>query len=297
MSNTKKPVPTPNIDLAIKSTTTLDLEGFELGNRIVVSDHYISVSLKNNPNQYAFKIYIRLNAKKMRFENISFQHCIFESCYFNNCVFDSCDFTGCKFIGSNLHQSAFSGCKFEYATFERCQLDDDILVGEAPKEENLKMRFARSLRMNFQQIGDAKAVNKAISLELDATEKYLKKSWSSSENYYKNKYVGWKKIVQFIKWLEFKALDMIWGNGENIFKLLRTIIIVHLIIAIYDTSAFGDQWNLRDYLNSLIASPGVFFGIGSPHQYPIWFSSSVAAMRLIGFAFLTAILVKRFGRR
>lgn len=268
------------------------------GNREVITDFYVGEDVQNERKAFAFKIYVRLNAKKeTTIRNVSFQHSIFDGGYFNNCVFDSCDFTGCRFIGCNFHLTAFTGCKFDYAVFERCQIDDDILEREAPREENLKMRFARSLRMNFQQIGDAKAVNRAISQELEATSSYLKKSWSSSETYYREKYPGWKKLPQFMKWLEFRVLDAIWGNGENTLKLLRTIIVIHLMIAIYDTYKFGNAWDVRDYLTSFAASPGVFFGITYPHTYPVWFSSAIAATRLIGFAFLTAILVKRFGRR
>ena len=132
--------------------------------RKVITDHYIEVE-KGDPSEqknFAFTVFIRLNAIKITFKNVSFLHCIFDNCYLKNCVFDTCDFTGCRFLGSNFHQSAFRGCKFEFATFERTQIDDDILMSEAPREENLRMRFARSLRMNYQQIGDAKAVNKAI---------------------------------------------------------------------------------------------------------------------------------------
>ncbi|MBR8307604.1 pentapeptide repeat-containing protein [Burkholderia cenocepacia] len=267
------------------------------GNREVITDLYIGDAIENKPNDYAFKVYVRLNGRKQTIRKVSFQHSVFEGCYFNSCSFDSCDFTGCRFVGCNFHQSAFSGCNFKYAVFERCQIDDDILQREAPNEENLKMRFARSLRMNFQQIGDAKAVNSAISLELEATERYLKKSWSSKETYYQKKYPGWKKLPQFFKWVEFKILDFIWGNGESTLKLMRTIFVAHILIALYDTGRFGNVWDLNNYLASLAASPGVFFGITSPHPYPIWLSSIIAATRLVGFAFLTAILVKRFGRR
>ncbi|KNH46665.1 pentapeptide repeat-containing protein [Pseudomonas lini] len=262
-----------------------------------MADLYVSRNVENEPKDYAFKVYVRLNAKKQTLRKVSFQHSVFDACYFNKCNFDSCDFTGCRFVGCNFHQSSFSGCNFEYAIFERCQIDDDILECEAPRKENLKMRFARSLRMNFQQIGDAKAVNRAISLELEATASYLKKSWASRETYYRDKYPGWKKVPQLIKWLEFRLLDAIWGNGENTLKLLRSIVMIHLLIAFYDTYQFGNPWDLTAYLKSLVASPGVFFGIATPHPYPIWFSSIVAATRLVGFAFLTAILVKRFGRR
>lgn len=268
------------------------------GNREVLTDLYASGKIENEPKDYALKIYVRLTAKKgLTFKNVSFQHCIFESCYFNHCVFNSCDFTGCRFVACNFHQSSFSGCTFDYASFERCQIADDILDTEAPAQDNLKLRFARSLRMNFQQVGDAKAVNKAISLELQASSNYLRKSWLSRETYYREKYSGWKKVPQFFRWCEFKFLDTIWGNGESTWKLLRAIFAVHIFIAIYDTVYYGDAWNLKHYLASIISSPGVFFGIAAPYGYPVWVLSGITAARLISLAFLTAILVKRFGRR
>lgn len=267
------------------------------GNRESLGDLYFEQNVENEAKDYAFKIYTRVNARKKAFKNVSFQHGVFDACYFNNCVFNTCDFTGCRFIGCNFHQSSFSGCNFEYAIFERSQIGDDILESEAPRAENLKMRFARSLRMNFQQIGDAKAVNKAISLELDATSSYLRKSWSSSETYYREKYANWKRVPQFFKWFEFKALDFVWGNGENTLKLIRTILLMHLLIAGFDVYYFGSWWNLKNFFASLSASPGIFFGIASLHAYPTWVSAAIVAGRLISFAFLTAILVKRFGRR
>ncbi len=269
------------------------------GNRKIVTDYYAKENVENEKNDYAFKIYVRLNAKDKVFRKVNFQHSIFDTSYFNTCIFDTCNFTGCRFIGSNFHLSTFAGCTFSYALFERCQITDDILEQEAPREDNLKMRFARSLRMNFQQIGDAKAVNRAISVELEATASYLKKSWASEETYYRKKYPAWKRVPQFFKWLDFCILHMIWGNGESAWKLLRAIAVIHGLIAIYDTVQFGNALDVRDYLNSLAMSPGVFFGIenASTHAYPIWVLSAITAVRLLGFALFTAILVKRFGRR
>jgi uncharacterized protein YjbI with pentapeptide repeats len=162
-------------ELAQISTSEQFLGGIlkENVSREVVTDFYVPKNVSNQPKNFAYKVFIRLNAKEKTFKNVTFMHCIFDNCYLYKCVFDTCDFTGCRFLGSNFHQTAFRGCKFDFATFERSQLDDDILMSEAPKEENLRMRFARSLRMNYQQIGDAKAVNKAISLELEATSIYL----------------------------------------------------------------------------------------------------------------------------
>ena len=75
----------------------------------------------------------------------------------------------------------FTGCKFDYSIFERTLIDADLLDTECPGQENLKMRFARTLRMNFQQVGDAKAANRAIKVELQATMAHLHKAWRSTE--------------------------------------------------------------------------------------------------------------------
>ncbi|TAN68811.1 MAG: hypothetical protein EPN17_08520 [Methylobacter sp.] len=280
---------------ASENIKTPEDESFKLGNRAVMSDFYVSSDIED---QQFKKIFIRLNAKKIAFKKVTFDHCFFDSCYFNNCVFNTCSFIGCKFIGSNFHLCAFERCNFQYAIFERTQIEDDILDKEAPLEENLKRSFARTLRMNFQQIGDAKAVNKAISLELNATSAYLKKSWSSKETYYSKKYGGFsKRSLQFLRWLEFWILDLTWGNGESVLKLLRTIILVIVCIALYDTLVFHDFYNIHDYIKSLETSSAVFFGFKTPNEYPNICVALISAIRLTLFAFFTAILVKRFSRR
>ena len=267
-------------------------------NRKVVTDYYIPENVSNEPRNFAYTVFIRLNAKEITFKNVNFMHCIFDNCYLIHCVFDSCNFTGCKFLGSNFHQTAFRGCKFEFATFERSQLDNDILMSEAPRKENLRMRFARSLRMNYQQIGDAKAVNKAISLELEATSIYLYKSWRSGETYYKEKYPGLLNgIVQFLRWSEFWILDFIWGNGESILKLLRSILLSIFMIAAYDTNTNGSPLNIGFYWSSLQIAPAVFLGILSPHNFTIGVLSIITGAKFVSIALLTALLVKRFSRR
>jgi hypothetical protein len=266
--------------------------------RKVVTDFYVPKNISTELENFKFKVFIRLNAKNITFKNVSFIHCIFDNCYLNHCVFDTCDFTGCKFLGSNFHQTAFRGCKFEFATFERSEIDDDILESEAPREENLRMRFARSLRMNYQQIGNAKAVNKAISLELEATSIYLYKSWRSGETYYKEKYPGLLNgIVQFVRWSEFRLLDFVWGNGESILKLLRSILLSIIIIAAYDTNTNGSPLNIGFYLSSFKIAPEVFLGISSPDNFTKGVLSIITGTRFVSIALLTALLVKRFSRR
>jgi hypothetical protein len=291
-----------NTEVGTAAEATHQFAGDEVlkrGNRQVITDFYFDGNIADEPTKFEFKVFIRLNSrKKVKFERVSFKHCIFDGCYLTHCAFDTCDFTGCRFIGSNFHQSSFAGCNFEYATFERTQIDNDILTSESPREENLRMRFARSLRMNYSQIGDAKAVNKAISLELQATATYLFNSWKSDEIYYRKKYPGLiNGVVQFVRWSEFWILDFVWGNGESILKLLRSILVSVIMIAAYDTNVHGNPLTIGFYWSSFQNAAAVFLGVLSPHYYSVTALSIIAGMRFVSIALLTALLVKRFSRR
>ncbi len=161
---------------------------------LVKSERHVCIDMRFRSDissaNFSNFLFQRLIAKERKFVCIDFRYTIFDSCYFRNCVFDSCDFTGCRFVGSNLHGSCFVGCKFDYVNFERTLIDDDILETSCPSLENLKMRFARTLRMNYQQIGDVKSANKAKRVELEATQLHFFKAWRSRESYYRKKFVG-----------------------------------------------------------------------------------------------------------
>lgn len=270
---------------------------FSPGNRQVITDHYVPKSVTDEVTAFKLKIFTRLNASKIKFKNVSFEHSVFDGCYFKNCTFDSCNFTGCKFVGSNFHQSSFPGSRFDYATFERCQIDSDILSAWNPKEENLKMRFARSLRMNFQQVGDAKAVNEAITLELHATSRHLLESWLSEDDFYRRKYRGLQRIRQFLAWVEFWILHFVWGNGESITKLLRSIVLAMVVIAVYDANAFKSSATIVDYWESLKSAPAIFLGTLTRPFHSTGAAAIIVGTRLVALSLLTALLVKRFGRR
>ena len=213
-----------------------------------------------------------------------------------DCVFDSCDFTGCRFIASNLHGSKFPGCKFDYATFERTDIDSEVLDESCPPFENLKARFARTMRKNYQQLGDSDGVNKAISVELRATETHLLKAWQSNESYYRKKYAGAKKIKMWAKWASFKILDFIWGNGESPLKLIRTILLVLFVMALVDAFVWRSAEHIG-IVHALLSAPQILLGTHTPEALPGWYLAIVFALKIIAFGFFTSILIKRFSRR
>jgi hypothetical protein len=241
--------------------------------------------------------FVRLVAKGRVFTRVDFRYCTFEACYLRSCKFDSCDFTGCRFIGTNMHGATFSGCKFEYAIFERTDINNEVLSSSCPSSENLKIRFARSLRMNYQQLGDALSANKAIEVELDATKEHLYKAWRSNESYYRKKYKSWHRAHQFLMWINFKLLDFLWGNGEGAWKLARAVLVVFLLMTMYDVLNYRDPSSIRSYSDAFILAPQVFLGAINQANFPSYYIALVTFVRLVLFGFFMAIIVKRFNRR
>ena len=264
-------------------------------NRIRTEDQKVETDVENQV--FVNHLFVRLVAKKKRITKVDFRYSIFDTCYLRGCVFDSCDFTGCRFIGTSLYGSSFDGCKFDYAVFEKTIVDSDLLNTSCPGPENLKMKFARTLRVNFQQLGDAQAANRAIEVELAATEIHLKKAWNANESYYRRKYKCWMRIKMFFEWVGFKLLDWVWGNGESPLKLLRSAALLLAMIALVDATFFMDPLKASSYGLGLQHAPQIFFGTLKPPGYPGFYLALIVAMRLIVFGLFMSIVIKRMNRR
>jgi len=221
---------------------------------------------------------------------------VFDDCYFRKCVFDSCDFTGCRFVETSFYGSSFDGCTFDYATFERTIIDDDILDNCCPGYENLKLRFARTLRMNYQGLGDSAAANKAILVELEATGIHLSKAWRSNESYYRKKYKGIRRLSSFMEWAKFRTLDFAWGNGESPVKLTRTAVLLLFLLAAYDTLVYRNPILVSDWGQALHDAPQAFL-VSSPSSYPGLVVAVVALTRLVVLGLFLSILIRRLARR
>ena len=151
--------------------------------------------------------------------------------------------------------------------------------------------------MNFQQLGDASAANKAIGVELQATETHLQKAWRSNESYYREKYRGWSRASSLIAWLGFKALDFMWGNGESLLKLCRFIVLVLVLMAIFEVFMSHDPMRVDSYLHAFASTPAIFLGVLAPNHDPRWYITFVTFVRLVAMGFFLSIMVKRFNRR
>jgi uncharacterized protein YjbI with pentapeptide repeats len=268
---------------------------FKSSGRAVCLDQAVPHNLENatlNNRQF-----VRLVAYEKRFVRCDFRNSTFEACYLRKCTFDSCDFSGCHFDRSQLPGTSFEGCRFDYATFERTTIEPAILRTGCPGFENLQMRFARSLRINYQELGDSSAANEAILVELAATEMHLKKAAFSRESYYRRKYRGFERAALTAAWAKFKALDLIWGNGEKAIRIVGTLFVVLACMALFDVLNFRNHKNVDDYIEAFVMAPQVLVGAASPNEFGAAYLSIVAVIRLVAFALLVSILLKRFHRR
>lgn len=239
----------------------------------------------------------RLVATKKKFTGCDFSFSEFDAAYLRKCTFDSCNFTGCKFTNANLSGSEFIGCKFDYVQFSHTQIGPEILDKGCPGQENLQQMFARTLRINFHQIGDTAAANKAIKIELEATGIHLFKAWRSRESYFRKKYRGIKRVKMFLEWLEFVMLDVFWGNGESPVKLLRSLALLVIFIALSEVYFLRDGYAISSYTSAFYQAPEIFLGITKPQGFSGLILASIAGLRYVIIACFVSILIKRLSRR
>jgi len=243
---------------------------------------------------YSRKDISRVFAVGKRFKDVDFSQSNLSSCYFRNCRFIKCDFTGAAFKDCYLKGASFPESSLKYTTFSSSQLDDAILDNSLPSEENLARDFVRALRVNFSQVGNYEAVNKAASIEVKLTGIHLHKAAYSREAYYrgKEKYTGIGRAKAVFDHAQWKFLDLLWGNGESLFKIfmssLAFVILMSFIMFMSSSNTFSDAtisvfynfWGVKSDLN--IAKPYLVF---------------LTVIRLLFFSLFVSVLVKRLAKR
>lgn len=231
-------------------------------------------------------------AKSILFKNVSFKQANLTGCYFRNCRFINCDFTGATIKESNFRGSTFTNCKFSYTFWEKTFIDEQFLESCLPSEENLSRDLVRALRVNFAQIGNYVAVNRAAALEVALTGSHLYNAAYSSQAYYRNKYKGLERLNNAVGHLKWKFLDLLWGNGESLLKIILSGIVFIAIMSLW-LNAILDSTSL---MSSLSLSLQGFWGMGAPIIPPVTAVVFTVA-RYVFLGLFMAILVKRLSRR
>lgn len=227
-------------------------------------------------------------AKQTHFRQVSFMFCVFEDCYFRDCRFEDCDFTGAVFRNSTLRGSTFDGCKFPYCRFSHTLISHAILERNMPGFENVALELARSLRVNFSQLGDSVGVNVAVSAELEATRVHFYKAAWSPEAYYRKKHAGLGRVRAIGAYAWFRVQDTIWGHGESLWKLGRFLMCGYAVLAVVlfwrgaqIGSAFREAWMM-------------LWGVGSASRLV---ATVAVAFRTVALGLFVTVLVRRFSRR
>lgn len=242
---------------------------------------------------FSMRDFSRVFAVEVAFVDVIFKQCDFSRCYFRNCRFIRCDFTGANIKESNLRGSQFEECKFQYTTWEKTFLDEHFLDTCLPSGENLARDLARSLRVNFSQIGNYEAVNKAASIEVSLTGQHLYNAAYSRQSYYRAKYKGRFRVIQAIGHARWKALDLLWGNGESIVRVATTGLAVIVIVALF--LMWGNSQLL--FTDALWSTFSHFWGIPGGTKFPDSFVVALTVIRFVLLGLFMAILVKRLSRR
>lgn len=239
------------------------------------------------------KEFSRVYAVDVAFLDVSFKQCDFSRCYFRNCRFIRCDFTGANIKESNLRGSQFEECNFRYTSWEKTFLDEHFLDTCLPSGENLARDLARSLRVNFSQIGNYEAVNKAASIEVSLTGQHLYNAAYSLQSYYRAKYKGWSRVVHAMGHARWKALDLLWGNGESIVRIATTSSVVIVVAALLLMR--GDSQLL--FSDAIWTTFSLFWGVVGGMKLPDFYVPVLTIIRFVLLGLFMAILVKRLSRR
>jgi uncharacterized protein YjbI with pentapeptide repeats len=235
---------------------------------------------------------VRVFAVGVTFKGVSFKQALLSSCYFRNCRFVECDFTGAQFKESSLRGTTFSSCKFSYSTWEKTFIDDHFLDACLPSEENLARDLVRTLRVNFAQIGNYEAVNRAAALEVQLTGQHLYNAAYSNQSYYRHKYRGLDRFQHAAQHAWWKALDLLWGNGESLVRVLMTGGVAIVLAAVWLNSATPALTAVKSLERVFLG----FWGVGAP-TLPEEIAVVLALARYLFLGLFMAILVKRLSRR
>lgn len=118
------------------------------------------------------------------------------------------------------------------------------------------------------------------------------------KSYYRSHHSGaLLRTLAFLEWLKFKTLDFVWGNGENLFRLIRSVFIVVALMTILDVVIDGDPGQVQSYFVSLWRSFEIFFGTLTPNDYWKGYLALITCVRLVAVGFFLSIIIKKFSRR
>lgn len=195
-----------------------------------------------------------------RFERVKFDRSNWSNCYFRNCNFIECDFSGVTFKECSFKGSRFGNCKFRYTFWDKTIVDESILDECNITEVNLARDVVRSLRVNFSQLGNQDAVNKAILLEISLTGRHLRNIAFPRTPYYVDLAAAENVIESRFRLFWWALLEVLCGHGERPWNVVGAILLLPALLSIAIWS-IEPQHDLFQFVQLLSESYSSFFGI------------------------------------
>ena len=172
-------------------------------------------------------------------------------------------------------------------------IEGDVITHNQVAKLTMPLHLARSLRVNFSQIGNYEAVNKAASIEVSLTGQHLYNAAYSRQSYYRSKYKGWSRVMHAVRHARWKALDLLWGNGESIVRVASAGLAFIVVTAL--ALMQGDSKVL--FSDALWSTFSHFWGVQGGTAIPGSYAVTLTVIRYVLLGLFMAILVKRLSRR
>jgi hypothetical protein len=248
-----------------------------------------------------------VSGKKAEFDGVDFSYCVFTRAYFHEAKFRNCKFIGARFTECNFRNADIVGCDFRYADFTGTRIDTKEVLNNLPAEPNIRKELLQILRKNALSMGDVRSGREFVLREIAAEKEHLRRAWRRDEQYYKDKYSGFKKRTKVLVDRTLLWVDgFLWGHGEQLWKMLISVPSLLIICAVISTFKFeldvidptiSSAWNI--FLGELSYYFNLFLDVQIEHQMQriIWLDWIVVLSRYLVFGVLIAGLFRWFSHR
>lgn len=222
----------------------------------------------------------KLDIQQSTFANIGFRgakikesdlsHNVFINCYFKKTSIWNTNFTGSKFINCQFDGVNIQHSDFIYCSFENCYISYDDMFSNLPVEYNLRERLCRNLALECLKAGQDIDYKKYFFSEKKARELHDFETFRLNvKPYYKNK-TGYQKITSLLNYINSKVSKILWGYGEDIYRLFIAMGLVILIYAfIYIIAGNSFKYQINDISTFKLNFIDAFY-----HSFSSFFTSS-----------------------
>lgn len=199
-----------------------------LGQKLEAQNFTDTVSAEN----FASATIEWMRGKQITFRDCDFSHSLVKSSYFHRATFIRCKFVGTAFVDTNLRGAKFEWCDFEYATFRNTPVLVREVLKNAPNWENARRELARSLRKNYDALGDVDSAREAFFAEMEASCEHWRSAARGVTQYYIGHYQTMARLIAGLRYVSLTFSRWTWGYGESPLRLAISILVLNVLLAL-----------------------------------------------------------------